>query len=96
MEDQKIDVHDHLQQGCRMLGHEVLFEYCRRMNSSLPCNRVLDCWKNTFAVNEFIRLNYTNDEIAIFLTPAKPKLVQIFELMKKAEENVKSKRQKDL
>jgi hypothetical protein len=95
MEDQKIDIHDHLQQHCRMLGHKVPFEYCRRMNSSLPCSKILDCWKNIFPVNEFIKQNYSEDEIALIFKPVQPKLVQIFELMKKAKENVKSKQQKD-
>jgi hypothetical protein len=84
MEDQKIDAHDHLQQHCRSLGHRVPFEYCRRMNTDLPCNKILDCWKNMLSIDKFIRQNFTDDEIAAFLAPTKPKLVQIFELMKKA------------
>lgn len=94
MEDRKINVHDHLQRYCSSLGHKVPFEYCRRMNASLPCTKILDCWKNIFPVNEFIKQNYTVDEIASIFEPAKPKLVQIFELMKKAEESVKSKQRK--
>lgn len=84
MEDQKIDAHDHHQQHCRMLGHRVPFEYCRSMNSNLPCNKILDCWDNILPIDKFIRQNYTNDEMAAFLAPAKPKLIQIYELMKKA------------
>ncbi len=65
------------------------------MNASLPCTRIIDCWKNIIPVNEFIGQNYTADEIALIYEPAQPKLVQIFELMKKAEENVKTKQQRD-
>jgi hypothetical protein len=84
MEDQKIDAHDHRQQHCRSLGHRVPFEYCRSMNTNLPCNKILECWKNIFPIDQFIRQNFTDNEIAAFLAPTKPKLVQIFELMKKA------------
>ena len=81
----KIDIHDKLQQHCRSLGHRVPFQYCRRMNLNLPCHRLCDCWENTVPVREFIRLNYTDEERASFFAPAKPKLAQIYELMKKAE-----------
>lgn len=89
MEDQKINAHDHLQQHCRMLGHRVPFEFCRSMNNHLPCNKILDCWKNILPIDEFIRQNFTDNEMATFLAPAKPKLVQIYEIMKKAENSGK-------
>jgi hypothetical protein len=87
MENQKIDAQDHLQQHCRMLGHRIPFEYCRSMNSNLPCNKILDCWKNILPIDKFLRQNFTDDEMAIFLAPAKPKLAQIYEMMKKAEKS---------
>lgn len=87
MEDQKNDAHDHLQLHCRSLGHRVPFEYCRSMNTNLPCNKILECWKNIVPIDKFIRQNYTNNEMATFLAPTKPKLVQIFESMKKAEDS---------
>lgn len=85
MDNQKIDAHDHLQQHCRSLGHKVPFEYCRSMNTNFPCKKILDCWKDIVPIDVFIRENYTDDEIGIFLAPAKPKLAQIYELMKKAK-----------
>jgi hypothetical protein len=89
MEDQKINVHDHLQQHCRMLGHRVPFKYCRSMNTHLPCNKILECWKNILPIDKFIRQNFTDNEMATFLEPAKPKLEQIYEIMKKAENSGK-------
>jgi hypothetical protein len=80
-----IDAHDHLQQHCRSLGHRVPFEYCRSMNTNFPCNKILDCWKNILPIDNFLRQNFTEDELASLLAPAKPKLVQIYDLMKKAE-----------
>lgn len=81
----KIDSHDHIQQYCRMLGHKVPFAYCRSMNDDLPCGNTLDCWKNVFAVDDFVSRFYTKEEIALFLVPPKPKLTQIYEIMTKAK-----------
>jgi len=91
MVDQKIDSHDFIQQYCRMLGHRVPFAYCRRMNSDLPCRNTLDCWKNVFAVEDFINFFYSQEEISQFLEPPKPKLTQIYEIMKKAKKSSPNK-----
>ncbi|UCE41511.1 MAG: hypothetical protein JSV17_00530 [Candidatus Aminicenantes bacterium] len=84
MANQKMDTHDQLQQHCRSLGHRVPFEYCRSMNTNLPCNKILACWKNILPIDEFISKHYTENEMSVFLAPTKPKLIQIFDLMKKA------------
>jgi hypothetical protein len=85
MVNHRIEAHDHIQQYCRMLGHRVSFAYCRKMNSALPCRNTLDCWKNIFEVEEFIQNFYSEEEIALFLEPPKPKLAQIYEIMTKAK-----------
>lgn len=87
MVNHNIDALDHLQQHCRSLGHRVPFEYCRSMNTNLPCNKILDCWRDIMPIDEYIHENFTEDEMAIFLAPAKPKLAQIYEMMKKAEKS---------
>ncbi|NIM89393.1 MAG: hypothetical protein GTO17_00410 [Candidatus Aminicenantes bacterium] len=80
----KIDANDHLQQYCHLLGHKVSFAYCRSVNSNLPCRAIIGCWKNIFAVEEFVDKIYSKEEIASFLKPSQPKLVQIYDLMIKA------------
>ncbi len=91
MEDQKIGTHDHLLQHCRMLGHRVPFEYCRSMNTNLPCSKILYCWKNILPIDAFIRQNYSDDEIAFCFKGPPPKLVQIYEFMRKATEKPRGK-----
>jgi hypothetical protein len=86
-----IETHDHIQQYCRMLGHKVAFSYCRKMNNELPCRNALDCWKNIFAVEEFIQNFYSEEEIARFLEPPKPKLAQIYDLMIQAKKTTSKK-----
>jgi hypothetical protein len=91
MVDQKIDAFDPIQQYCRMLGHKVPFAYCRSMNANLPCRNTLDCWKDIFAVKDFVQHFYSKEEISFFLEPPKPKLAQIFEIMTKAKKSTQKK-----
>lgn len=81
MVDDTIETHDHIQQFCRMLGHKVPFAYCRKMNGDLPCGNMLDCWKNIFAVEDFVRNFYSEEEKARFLEPPKPKISQIYDIL---------------
>lgn len=92
MVDPKIVAYDHIQQYCRMLGHKVPFAYCRSMNTKLPCRNVLECWKNIFAITEFVDRHYSKEEISFFLQPPKPKLAQIFEIMTEAKESITKKK----
>jgi hypothetical protein len=89
MVEKKREAKDQLQLYCRSLGHRVPFEYCRTMNSALPCRSVLDCWQSVFPVEEFIRNFYSEEEIKAFLQPAKPKILQIYDSLLKAEEHKK-------
>ena len=82
---------DHLLQYCRSLGHRVPFEYCRSLNANLPCRSILDCWKDVFAIEEWVRAFYSEEEIAFFLQPAKPKILQIYDSMLKATGSDKKK-----
>ena len=91
MVNDKIEIHDRIQQYCRMLGHKVPFGYCRKMNSDLPCRNTLDCWKEISAVGDFIRNFYSEEEIARFLEPPKPKLTQIYDIMTQVKKTTSKK-----
>ncbi len=72
---------------CRMLGHEVNFAYCRQVTNQLPCRKILDCWFERFDVAQFVRENYSAEEIAKILAPPKPRITSIVELIQQAKEN---------
>ena len=74
---------------CRMLGHEVLFSYCRHGVMSQPCRKILDCWFHTFDIEPFIREHFTEDQIKAFLAPPKPKVTTLIELIQQAQESAK-------
>ncbi len=82
---------DHLLQYCRSLGHRVPFEYCRCLNTNLPCRSIIDCWKEMFEVEDWIQNSYSKEEIDFFLQPAKPKILQIYDSMLKASGSQRKK-----
>ncbi len=91
MVKKSIKSRDHLLQYCRSLGHRVPFEYCRCLNTNLPCRSILDCWMDVFSVEEWVRDFYTEEEINFFLQPAKSKILQIYDSMLKASGSERKK-----
>ena len=59
-----IDCHDAEEQWrCPMLGGPVHFGYCRTMNERLPCTRVLGCWLQRLPLVEFLKANYSPEQL---------------------------------
>jgi len=81
-----IHSHDHRERRCPMLGHQVLFSYCRQPASELPCRRIFDCWWQTFDVQTFLRAQYDDEAIRKILAPQKPKIVSLIELIERARQ----------
>jgi len=79
-----IEEHDQRRTHCRMLGHEVPFAYCRRPGRGWPCHRILDCWFETFGVEDFLRRHYRPEEIREIVAPPQPKLSTLVELIEQA------------
>ena len=85
-EAKMIETHDDKKSYCRKLGHHVPFRYCRQVGDSLPCSRVLDCWFEAFAVEDYIRQNYSEQEIRDILTPPQPKINTILDIVAKLKQ----------
>ncbi len=64
-----IDEHDDLSRRCPPLGGPVPFKYCRTMNRKLPCQRIVQCWGPKFNVIEWLKENYSPEQIEQALTP---------------------------
>lgn len=84
-----IEEHDNETIHCRMLGHEVPFSYCRKGATDQPCRKIFDCWFQTFDIEQFIQEHYTEDQIQAFLSPPKPKMETLLDLIRNVEEDVK-------
>lgn len=83
-----IEKYDQEEGYCRMLGHFLVFEYCRKMNKGLPCNRVLDCWFQTFSIQDFINENYSAKDQEKIFEPPKPKIQSLTEILEQAQQRL--------
>ena len=79
-----LDKFDKIRQYCRKLGHDLPFEYCRNVNKNLPCSLALDCWYNKFDIAQFLKENYTDEQMKEIKSPQPPKMTQIFDIMSSA------------
>jgi hypothetical protein len=81
--------YDHLKTYCRMLGHEIPFEYCRESNQNLPCRKILDCWFERVKIRQFVDEIYSEEEKQTIFNPPKEKILTIFDLIEKAKKSCK-------
>jgi len=74
---------------CPPLGGPVTFKHCRRVNNGLPCGRIAKCWSGKIEILEFLRENYTKEELEKALSESgKGRLAPIFETLDRvANEN---------
>ncbi|HHE54891.1 MAG TPA: hypothetical protein ENL21_03855 [Caldithrix abyssi] len=84
--DSNRDQYDQLDLYCRKLGHHVKFEYCRYENFGKFCSKVRDCWFETIPIDEYLKANYSEEEIVHLFHPPKSKIVSIFELIQRAQQ----------
>ena len=81
-----IEEHDALMTYCPQLGGEVPFKYCRTVNESLPCRRVIVCWEFRLEISKFLGEHYSIDQIQRALAPpTKTRMETILELVEKAK-----------
>jgi hypothetical protein len=83
-----IEKYDNEEGYCRMLGHFLVFEYCRSVNKGLPCSRVLDCWFQTFPVQKFIIENYSQEDQKKIFEPPKAKVLSLTEILEQAQKRL--------
>lgn len=83
-----ITQHDDKEGYCKMLGHFLTFDYCRSVSNNLPCSKVLDCWFQHFAIQEFIDQNYTAEEQKTIFAPQKPKIQSLSDILEQAQKRL--------
>ena len=83
-----IEQYDSLEIRCRLLGHQVPFQYCRSSDANLPCRKILDCWWESVEIETYLRKNFTGEELnrSVYAKP-KSKIASLIELMEKAKRN---------
>ncbi len=70
---------------CPKLGHQIFFSYCRTENQGIPCFKILNCWCNHFAVENFLKNELTPEEWVKAFKPPQPKLLSLVELIEQAK-----------
>ncbi len=83
-----IEKYDSLEIRCRLLGHQVSFQYCRSSNRNLPCRKIMDCWWERVEIETYLRENFTPGELnrSVYAKP-KSKIVSLIELIERAKRN---------
>jgi hypothetical protein len=76
--------YDEYQTRCPLLGHLVSFTYCREPGAELPCRKILDCWHERFDIAAYLSEVLTTEEMEAVTAPAKPKVMQLLELIQNA------------
>ncbi len=71
---------------CPQLGGPVTFEYCRKMNMGLPCHQLYKCWEEELDIDEYVKSNFTQEEIdKVFNTPPPGRVGTIFDVLQRVE-----------
>jgi len=83
--DLAVDEFDERGIYCRMLGHDLTFNYCRRTGDGSFCRRIIDCWHDKIEIGRYLKTFFTADEIAAVLHPSEPKLQTLLNLIDKTE-----------
>lgn len=69
-----------------MLGHHLTFHYCRTVSEGLPCRQILNCWHESLPIQKFIGEHFSEPEIQQFLSPPKPKMSSLMEIIQRAQQ----------
>lgn len=70
---------------CRKLGHHLAFQYCRRVNGQLPCQKIADCWFEKIPIQDFLTQHYSKEEIKRIFAAPQNKMTSILSLIEKAQ-----------
>ena len=83
-----IEKYDSLEIRCRLLGHQVFFQYCRGSNRDLPCRKIMDCWWQRIEIETSLREYFPPEELnrSVFAKPTS-KIGSLIELIEKAKRN---------
>jgi len=90
----KYDEYEHFR--CPQLGDVISFSYCRRMNEDLPCRKMYDCWSDKLNVEEFLKENFSEEQIEKAFEPPKGRVENMFDILNRVlEEKKKQNTQQD-
>ncbi len=88
-EPKKIERYDEEERWrCPMLGGPVTFAYCRKAGDGLPCARILGCWLQKLPLVEFLKANYSPEELhSVFAAERKGRIARLMEAADEARKD---------
>ncbi len=57
----------------------------------MPCSKIMDCWFEKLAIEEFLKENYTDEDISYIFKPSKQKITSLIELIEQAKKRANKK-----
>jgi hypothetical protein len=80
-----LEAYDDLQQPrCPSLGQVVPFKYCRSVHQGGPCPKTVVCWGHRFDVMRYLRVHFTEEQLAPLHEPPTPKVEHLVDLIERA------------
>jgi hypothetical protein len=78
-----------MERRCPKLGHQLTFAYCQREAGDAPCQRVVLCWEDRFAVRDWLRATLPENLWEDYFDPRPPnKASSLIGLIQKAQKNL--------
>ena len=78
--------------GCRRLGQEVTFGYCRQEAGGKPCRLILDCWWERFDVRSFLQAHLSEAVMAqveqAAAAPPPSKVLSLLDMVQQARDRL--------
>lgn len=85
-----MDRYDDKKSYCRMLGHAVTFEYCRKTAQNTPCRKIRDCWFETLAIDEYMNAHFSSEEQQRIFKDPEPKIASLLDLIEQARKRAEN------
>jgi hypothetical protein len=81
-----IEIYDEIMTHCPQLGGEIPFRYCRTVNETLPCRRIIPCWEFRMDIVQFLNDQYSSDQMQRALAaPTQTRIETIIDLIEQAK-----------
>ncbi|MBI5583874.1 MAG: hypothetical protein HY892_08620 [Deltaproteobacteria bacterium] len=83
-----IDQYDSLEIYCPQMGTMMTFNYCRRVQSGLPCRNAVNCWETRMPIGSFLKESFTEEALAAaFGGLPKTRLERIFACVEESKKD---------
>jgi hypothetical protein len=81
-----IDAFDQQEMYCPHLGQMLTFNYCRQVQSALPCRNMIGCWEKRLPIGNFLVEHFSREALEMaFGGLPKSRMERIFDSIERAK-----------